>query len=224
MEIVHLVIRFFQQGGVFMYPIALVLLMVIAVSVERLIFLLRTERQNRALLRELAPLMQRADLPAIDRLLRESPAAVAKVLASAAAKAQTDVRRSELEIAAEQGLMDVLPAIESRTHYLATFSNMSTLLGLLGTVLGLIGAFAALGNADPAQKADLLSSGVSEAMNCTAFGLMVAIPALFIHAHMQSRTTQLIDSLESVCSRFVSALSTLSGRPAPLPGAVAAIA
>lgn len=211
MAVIELVVRFFQQGGAFMYPIALVLLMVVAVSVERLIFLLRTERQNRALLAELAPMMQRGDLPAIDSLLKASPAAVARVLASAADRARVDPRRSELEIATEQGLMDVLPAIESRTHYLATFSNLSTLLGLLGTVLGLIAAFGALGAADPAQKADLLSAGVSEAMNCTAFGLMVAIPSLFIHAHMQSRTTQLIDSLESVCSRFVSALC---GRPA----------
>lgn len=218
MAITTVVIQFFQQGGAFMYPIALVLLMVVAVSVERLIFLLRTERQNRKLLAELAPLMQRGDLPAIDSLLHQSPAAIARVLATASAQAQVDPRRSELEIATEQGLMDVMPAIESRTHYLATFSNMSTLLGLLGTVLGLIGAFGALGTADPAQKADLLSSGVSEAMNCTAFGLMVAIPSLFIHAHMQSRTTQLIDSLESVCSRFVSAVC---GRPAPLAAVVA---
>lgn len=216
MAITTLILQFFQQGGAFMYPIALVLLMVIAVSVERLIFLLRTEHQNRALLAELAPLMQQGDLPAIDGLLKASPAAIAKVLANASARARVDSRRSELEIATEQGLMDVLPAIESRTHYLATFSNMSTLLGLLGTVLGLIAAFGALGTADPAQKADLLSSGVSEAMNCTAFGLMVAIPSLFIHAHMQSRTTRLIDSLESVCSRFVSALC---GRPAAVVAA-----
>ena len=100
--------------------------------------------------------------------------------------------------------MEVLPAIEKRTHYLATFSNMSTLLGLLGTVVGLIGAFAALGEADPTEKADLLSQGISEAMNCTAFGLMVAIPALILHAYLQSRTTELVDGLEGVAAKFVS--------------------
>lgn len=206
MSFLTVIVHFFQQGGVFMYPIALVLLAVLAVTAERLAFLLPAERATRALLRALAPLMARGDLQAIDTLLGASPAAIARVLEAAVARARIDSRRSELEIATEQGLMDVLPAIESRTHYLATLSNMSTLLGLLGTVLGLIGAFAALGTADPAQKADLLSSGVSEAMNCTAFGLMVAIPALFLHAHMQSRTTRLIDSLEAVCSRFVSAI------------------
>ncbi|MCX7070323.1 MAG: MotA/TolQ/ExbB proton channel family protein [Gammaproteobacteria bacterium] len=217
MNVLTVIVHFFQQGGVFMYPIALVLLAVVAVSAERLLFLLTAEREHRALLKALAPLMARGDLPAIDALLAASPAAIARVLEGAIDRARVDSRRSELEIATEQGLMDVLPAFESRTHYLATLSNMSTLLGLLGTVLGLIGAFAALGAADPAQKADLLSSGVSEAMNCTAFGLMVAIPALFLHAHMQSRTTRLIDSLESVCSRFVSAIS---GRP-PAPTAAA---
>ncbi|HEY9546405.1 MAG TPA: MotA/TolQ/ExbB proton channel family protein, partial [Solimonas sp.] len=76
-----------------------------------------------------------------------------------------------------------------------------------GTVIGLIGAFAALGSADPTEKADLLSRGISEAMNCTAFGLMVAIPTLIVHAWLQAKTTELIDSLEAACTKFVSAAS-----------------
>ena len=100
--------------------------------------------------------------------------------------------------------MEVLPAIEKRTHYLATFSNLAVLLGLLGTVIGLISAFAALGNADPTEKADLLSAGISEAMSCTAFGLLVAIPSLMLHSYLQARATALVDGLEGVCARFVS--------------------
>ena len=206
MELFNHVIRFFQAGGAFMYPIALVLALALAVGVERVIFLGRTERENRSLWAKIAPLLKAGDLNEAERLASESDTAVGKLLTTGFAQARVDNRRSEVEIATEEGLMEVLPAIERRTHYLGTFSNMSTLLGLLGTVLGLIGAFAALGNADPAEKADLLSAGISEAMNCTAFGLMVAIPSLLAHAWLNSRTTELIDTLESVCSRFVSAV------------------
>ena len=84
--------------------------------------------------------------------------------------------------------------------------GLAVLLGLLGTVIGLIGAFAALGAADPAEKADLLSAGISEAMNCTAFGLIVAIPSLVLHSYLQAKATELIDNLEAVCAKFVSAV------------------
>ena len=206
MEFFNTLIRFFQSGGAFMYPIALVLALAIAVSIERWRFLRKSEKENRALWEQVAPLLKSGDLATAEQLAAGSDSAIGKLLTTGFAQARVDNRRSEVEIATEEGLMEVLPAIERRTHYLATFSNMSTLLGLLGTVLGLIGAFAALGNADPAEKADLLSAGISEAMNCTAFGLMVAIPSLLIHAWLSSRATELIDSLESVCSRFVSAV------------------
>ena len=80
----------------------------------------------------------------------------------------------------EESLMEVLPRLEKRTHYLATLANIATLLGLLGTIIGLISAFTAVSNANPTEKADLLSSRISVAMNTTAFGLMVAIPLLLV--------------------------------------------
>lgn len=199
-------VRFFQGGGIFMYPIALTLGLAVAVAIERFFFLVRWKRDNRRIWSEVSPLLAQGDLAAAELLTASSDTAVAKILANGLAQTRIDSRRSELEIATEEGLMDVLPAIERRTHYLATFSNVATLLGLLGTVLGLIGAFAALGAADASQKADLLSAGISEAMNCTAFGLMVAIPSLLLHSWLQSRTGELVDSLESVCSRFVSSI------------------
>ncbi|HEX4872999.1 MAG TPA: MotA/TolQ/ExbB proton channel family protein [Nevskiaceae bacterium] len=206
MELFSTLVRFFQLGGAFMYPIALVLVLGIAVAVERLMFLRRTERENREIWDQVGPLLQQGDLDSVARVVDGSQTPLARILANGLNQARFDSRRSEVEIATEEGLMEVLPAIERRTHYLATFSNMSTLLGLLGTVIGLIGAFAALGAADPTEKADLLSAGISEAMNCTAFGLMVAIPALLAHAWLQSRTTELVDGLEAACSRFVSAV------------------
>ena len=106
-------------------------------------------------------------------------------------------RRDDVEKAMEESMMEIIPQLEKRTHYLATFANLATLLGLLGTVSGLIHAFSAVATVNPAEKANLLSASISEAMNCTAFGLMTAVPILFVHAFLQTKTTELIDSLES---------------------------
>lgn len=92
--------------------------------------------------------------------------------------------------------MEATPRLGKRTHYLSTFANIATLLGLLGTIVGLIQAFTAVSNADPSEKAALLSSSISVAMNTTAFGLIVAIPLLLIYSVLQTKTTELVDSLE----------------------------
>jgi biopolymer transport protein ExbB/TolQ len=102
--------------------------------------------------------------------------------------------------------MEVTPQLERRTHYLATFANVATLLGLLGTIIGLIHGFGALADVNPAQKQDLLSGAVSEAMNCTAFGLMVAIPFLLIHSWLQSVTDSLVDQIEMAAVKFLNSL------------------
>ena len=104
-------------------------------------------------------------------------------------------------------MMEIIPKLEKRTHYLATFANLATLLGLLGTVSGLIHAFSAVATVNPAEKANLLSASISEAMNCTAFGLMAAVPLLFLHAFLQTKTTELIDSLESASVKFMNSLA-----------------
>lgn len=206
MELIAAIAHYFELGGSFMYPIAVVLAVATAIALERLIFLGKAIRENRLFWSKVAPLIASGDLDAVDKMTSDSSTAVAKILARGLEQSRIDSRRSEVEIATEEGLMELLPAIERRTHYLATFSNAATLLGLLGTVIGLITAFSALGGADPIEKANMLSAGISEAMSCTAFGLMVAIPTLLMHAYLQSQTTELIDTLESACSRLVSTL------------------
>ena len=103
--------------------------------------------------------------------------------------------------------MEILPQLEKRTHYLATFANLATLLGLLGTVSGLIHAFSAVSTVNPAEKANLLSASISEAMNCTAFGLMTAVPIVFVHALLQTKTTELINSLETASVKCLNAIT-----------------
>tara|TARA_R110000787_G_scaffold55454_1_gene128047 strand:- start:10625 stop:11269 length:645 start_codon:yes stop_codon:yes gene_type:complete len=197
-------VTFFQNGGLFMYPIALVLVATIAIAIERYAFLRRTEKENRVIWDNVQPLIAKGEFDGAASVVKDSETAIGRILSNGISQSRVDPKRSEVEIATEEGLMEVLPAIEKRTHYLATFSNLAVLLGLLGTVIGLISAFAALGNADPTEKADLLSAGISEAMSCTAFGLLVAIPSLMLHSYLQARATALVDGLEGVCARFVS--------------------
>ena len=121
-------------------------------------------------------------------------------------------RRDDIEIAMEESMMEIVPRLEKRTPYVALASSIATLLGLLGTIMGLIQAFTAVANANPAEKADLLSASISVAMNTTAFGLMVAIPLLVIHAILTSKTGDIIDSLEMATVKSLNIFSRKARR------------
>ena len=123
--------------------------------------------------------------------------------------------REDIEIAMEESMMEIIPQLEKRTPYLALLSNIATLLGLLGTIMGLIEAFTAVSNANPAEKADLLSASISVAMNTTAFGLMVAIPLLLVHAKLTSTTGQIVDSLEMASVKALNSISNFANRQFP---------
>jgi biopolymer transport protein ExbB/TolQ len=132
---------------------------------------------------------------------------IGQIMSYGLARIGNSSSREEVEKAMEESLMDVVPRLEKRTHYLATFANLATLLGLLGTVMGLINAFGAVATVNPAEKANLLSASISVAMNCTAFGLMTAVPLLVIHAVLQTKTTELIDSLEMASVKFLNTVA-----------------
>jgi biopolymer transport protein ExbB/TolQ len=203
-------LTFFQRGGVFMYPILFVLVASVAIAIERFIFLTKSNRDNKNLWSKLMPLINQGDLKAAEEVVGNNDSAIGKIFAQGIGRARTTTNRLEVELAMEESLMEVTPMLERRTHYLATFANVATLLGLLGTIIGLIEGFSAVSGVNAGQKADQLSSAVSVAMNCTAFGLMTAIPTLVIHAWLQSRTNDLIDSLEMASVKFLNALNLKS--------------
>ena len=148
------------------------------------------------------------------QLTSKSPAAIGQILSYGLARIASARQREDIEKAMEESLMDIMPRLERRTHYIATFANLATLLGLLGTVIGLINAFAAVATVNPAEKANLLSASISVAMNCTAFGLITAVPLLLIHAVLQTKTTELIDSLEMASVKFLNAVTERQPQPA----------
>ena len=202
--------HFFQAGGHFMYPILLVAAVGLAITIERVISLARAKSENRRLWTKLIPLVNRGDLAAAEDEAMASDSPIGRIFGHGIARSHTSNRRDEVEMSMEESLMEVTPLLERRTHYLATLAYASTLLGLLGTVVGLINGFAAVSNVNPAEKADLLSKAVSEAMNCTAFGIGVAVPLLILHAVLSSQTNELIDNLEMAALKFLNALGLKS--------------
>ena len=209
MDMYATVVGFFQEGGPFMYPIAIVLAFGLAIALERYFYLANQMRVNRRDFNALLPLLKQRRVREIAELTKKSSSAMARIVADGVNKHSSSNearRRTDIESAMEEGLLEALPDIERRTQYLATFANVATLLGLLGTIIGLIAAFTAVANADPAEKATLLSQSISIAMNTTAFGLMAAIPLLMIHSVLQSKTSQIIESLEIAVVKFVNLL------------------
>jgi biopolymer transport protein ExbB len=201
------IVKFFQTGGTFMYPILLVLALGLAIAVERLIYIMQTQGKTRKIWGQIVPMLKAQDYDRALKLTETAKTPLAVMLNYGFARKSTNAPREIIESAMEEGMMEVLPDLEQRTHYLATFANIATLLGLLGTIIGLIQAFTAVAGADPAEKADLLSSSISVAMNTTAFGLVAAIPLILIHSFLVTKTARLVDNIEMAAVKCLNLIS-----------------
>ncbi len=208
----YTIVRFFQMGGFFMLPILLTLAAGIAIAVERWIHLKRVKADNSKVWDEVHPVLAEGNFDKAREMVNEDDSALSQMLAMGLARQGAVRRREDIEIAMEERMMEIIPQLEKRTPYLALLSNIATLFGLLGTIMGLITAFAAVSTASPAEKAALLAASISEAMNCTAFGLMTAIPLLLLHARLTTTTGQIVNSLEMAAVKALNTISTFSKR------------
>jgi len=207
MEFYTTAVRFFQDGGAFMLPISLVLAIGLAIAVERWIFLVSANSANKRALKHIQPLLNQQNYNEISNYARTNKSTIAHLVAAGLERLAHSPRREDIEYAMEESVIEALPRLEKRTAYLATLANIATLLGLLGTIIGLIAAFSAVANADPSEKASLLSQSISVAMNTTAFGLIAAIPLLLCHSVIQTKTTEIIDSMEATGIKCLNLLS-----------------
>lgn len=189
-------VGFFQDGGTFMYIILLVLSVGLAIAIERFLYITKTQGKTKKVWEQLVPMLKAEDFSRAMKLTETVKTPLATMLNYGFARKNTNSTRENIESAMEEGMMEVMPELEQRTHYLATYANIATLLGLLGTIIGLIDAFTAVASADPAEKADLLSASISVAMNTTAFGLVAAIPLILIHSYLVTKTAHLVDNIE----------------------------
>ena len=216
MGFLETLVTFFQTGGAFMYPILIVFAIGTAIAAERYIKLMTIRNQNQKVWSDVHPILQQGNFDQARGILKEDESAIGGLLNMGLSRQGSVRRRDDIEIAMEESMTEIIPQLEKRTPYVALFSNIATLLGLLGTIMGLIEAFTAVANADPAEKADLLSASISVAMNTTAFGLMVAIPLLIVHANLSSRTTEIVDSLEMASVKTLNLIADFAKRQAEL--------
>jgi biopolymer transport protein ExbB len=209
---IYSMVAFFQKGGLFMYPILLVFVAGMAITVERWFQLNRIRSMNRKMWNLLQPVLVKGDFDKAQAIIKKDKSTISQMLGMGLARLGAVRRREDIEIAMEESMMEIIPQLEKRTPYVALLSNIATLLGLLGTIMGLIEAFTAVANANPAEKADLLSASISVAMNTTAFGLMSAIPLLLFHAKLTSTTGQIVDSLEMASVKALNSISNFNRR------------
>jgi biopolymer transport protein ExbB len=216
MDMIQTIVQFFQTGGTFMYPILIIFAFGVAICIERYIKLSGIGNKNKKVWDQVHPMLDEGDFEKARESISDDKSAIANLLNMGLARQGSVRRRDDIEIAMEESMMEIIPTLEKRTPFIALFANICTLLGLLGTIMGLIEAFTAVANADPAEKADLLSASISVAMNTTAFGLMAAIPLLITHAMISSKTVEIVDSLEMASVKTLNLIADFAKRQAAL--------
>jgi len=187
----------YKEGGFWMIPISVFQGVSFALMAERIYVLFFKTRLNKeAVLAGLRERIFRGDVMGGIRFLSDQPQSPLTRILKAGL---LEVRHGEEEVQAamDEASMHEMPYLDKRTGYLSMVSNAATLAGLLGTVLGMIKVFAAVASVSAADKSTMLSAGISEAMNCTAYGLITAIPPLVVFSVLQGRTQALQDDIKA---------------------------
>jgi biopolymer transport protein ExbB len=200
--------NFFMDGGFWMFPIAFLSFLSLAVAVERVIFLFfRYNINGTAFMAQIQKLVMANNIDRAIKLCNAAPnAALPRIVKSGLTRANKG--EGEIQNAVEEASLEVIPLLQKRTGSLATLASLATLLGLLGTVMGLIEAFKVVAEAAPDQRSQLLTKSISVAMNTTAFGLMVAIPSLFLHMLLSGVTKKIIDEIDMYSVKLENLLIT----------------
>lgn len=219
-----MIVNFFKQGGAFLYPIAAVFAIGIAVAIERFIYLTLVARGNRRLWAQLAPQIQSGNYRKAMEIADRADSALATIMKYGISRMATAQRHEDIERAMGESLIEVVQRIEKRTNHLSALANIGMLMGLFGTVVGLISAFAAVSSVNPAERTSLLSASISVAMNNTALGLGLAITLLLAHLYLETKTTELVGGLEVASIKFLNSVAERRAEPqrALTPGQVAA--
>jgi biopolymer transport protein ExbB/TolQ len=186
----------FADGGVWMYAILVSSIIVLGIIVERFVFLFfRFNLNGKAFMAQIQKLVLSNNIDRAIKLCNTAPtAALARVIKAGLTRANKS--EEEIKNALEEMTLEVLPQVEKRTGSLQSLANIAMLLGLLGTVVGLIGAFDSLATVSADKRQEALGKYVALAMHCTAFGLIVSIPAMLAHVFLMSVTKKIIDEID----------------------------
>lgn len=206
--------KFMDDGGIFMWIILGIWVFGIAVAVERFKSLFKYDIDGTSLMNDIKKNVLTNQVQDAIQTTSGSKALVASVMRNGLKRANQS--KEQIQDALEASMLESIPFVEKRLNYLALVANVSTLIGLLGTIYGLIQSFAAVAAADAASKAELLALGISKAMNTTAFGLISAITIMVVHSILSSKAEKIIGEMEKCSVKLVDLLSTKKGStPAP---------
>ena len=206
MTVLKLLADAFHEGGWGMWPILTLLMLTISIITERAVVLRKAVIDKEKLLALLRSQISQGNIQGAIKVCSGNSTPMTRIVQAGLMRAN----RSEPEIvsAMEETSLREMPLVEKRTGYLAMLGNLATLAGLLGTITGLIKSFAGVAGVDPSQKATLLSKGISEAMNCTAFGLGTGIVGLASFAWLNGKTQGLIDDVNEMKKHVVNLIAS----------------
>lgn len=199
---------FTGDGAIWMWLILTMSVMALGVAIERFIFIFFKYNINaHAFMGQIQKLVM-ADQ--IDRAIKLCNAAPSAALARVVKAGLTNANKGEIEIqnAIEEASLEVVPLLTRRLPMLQQLANLATLLGLLGTIIGLIESFDALENAPQDKKQEMLAGGIALAMNTTAAGLIAALPALFIHLFLSAVSRKIIEDIDQYSVKLSNLLSS----------------
>jgi biopolymer transport protein ExbB len=198
--------KFMDEGGIFMWVIAVIWAVGLAVAVERMKRFRSYDVDGASLMNSIKKFVVGNEMAAAIQLCAESNSLLALVMKNGLKRANQT--KDQVQDALEATILEVVPKIERRLPTIALMANVSTLFGLLGTIQGLIASFAAVANAEAAEKAKLLAMGIATAMNTTALGLISAITLMMIHAYVAGRGEKMIKEIEENSVKLMDLLGT----------------
>lgn len=196
----EMMMTFFKSGGVFMFPIAMVGLIALAIVIERMVVMLNYRHQIARDTRQFVDGMSSEPNEALSQLTQSRSVLADTVRSALEAYQATSISKEEFEELVGISAIHSVRRLSRRTTVISTLANVATLLGLLGTIMGLIQSFASVAQASGPEKSTLLSESVSVAMNTTAFGLMVAIPLLLVYVFIDNASNKAVESLQVGCA------------------------
>ena len=204
--------KFMDDGGVFMWIILAMWVLGVIISVERVKKIFGFDVDGTSLMSEVKKDVLTNEVQNAIQNCSTNKSLLANVLRNGLKRANQD--KEQIQDALEASMLESIPHVEKRLGYISLIANVSTLIGLLGTIYGLIQSFAAVASADAASKAELLALGISKAMNTTAFGLISAISMMVIHQILTTKAEKIIGDLEHYSVKLVDLLSTRKGTSA----------
>ena len=196
MSVLKILADGFHEGGWGMWPILFLFMLTLSILIERAVYLRRSVIDKEKLVALLRSQISAGNIQGAIKVCSGNSTPLTRIVQAGLMRANRS--DEEIESAMEESALRELPQLEKRTGYLAMLGNLATLAGLLGTITGLIKSFAGVAGVDTSQKATLLSKGISEAMNCTAFGLFTGITGLAAFAWLNGKTQNALDDISEV--------------------------